>query len=217
MKKFSRQIFVGLLVGVLTLGLSGGFVLGAKGKKSGTPGTVEVEKKTKAQWQFDSSRCTVAIDVHKNANLFRQELDSTSELIWSQDGSFTDSDLKVKTESNCYNGYEVYVYASNTSPNPEKYADFDVLDDFYVKVRSVDSSASNYSNNLEEWAGFDEIGSGDTNTLGYVNERDLVGSKNPLNSVNGTEWLMDYKYDMDNQDVPNEEYFVELTYIVSSQ
>ena len=211
MKNFVSTLFAGVLVGILIFGLSGGVVLGEK--RSGNPsnGSVEVEDTTKVQWKFDSESCTVAIDVHGNKNLPRkQDLDPGSALIWSD----YFGDMTVNTESNCTSGYTVSVYPSNTHPNT-----VDVLEDFSLAARKGVTNADPQKVSIElpnpdDWNYFSGEGSTNDLDLGQVDESDDSGN---LNHVDGTEWIMDYRYEMDSDDVLNEEYYVELTYVVSTK
>lgn len=95
MKSFTtHSMIIGLLVLTLIFTVPVGGVLGEN--DGGPPGNTEVEEKTKPQWKFDSSQCSVAIDVHKNRNLHRQSLVPGEYLTWSN--SFNDSQLTVTGE-----------------------------------------------------------------------------------------------------------------------
>lgn len=211
MKSFTtHSMIIGLLVLTLIFTVPVGGVLGENNGEP--PGNTEVEEKTKAQWKFDSSQCSVAIDVHKNRNLHRQSLVPGEYLTWSN--SFNDSQLTVTTESNCYHGYVVSVYASNTHPNPDT---VNVLEDFELAAEKGSTYADPGSVSItltNDWNSFDGTGSTNSLSLGKVEESDKHGN---LNNVDGTEWIMDYRYKMDDDDIPNTEYFVELTYVVSSE
>ncbi|MFP3953525.1 MAG: hypothetical protein ACLFVS_05315 [Candidatus Acetothermia bacterium] len=191
---------------MLFVGISDRTVLGKK--QTGNEGTVSVEDKAKAQWKFNQVQCSVAIDVHDNLNLQNQTLIPGDYLTWSDD--FSEGNRTVKTESDCPDGYTLSVYTDNVKPNSVP-----VLDDFSFSVTKGSSQADPGSVDLflSSWTSLTE---GEMNSvdIGEVTESDLSGN---LNNVNGTEWIVDYRYLMDADDEPNREYFVEMTYVVSSR
>jgi len=204
MERSSQMVLVGILIGVLILS---SFV-GPAMAEDDSPGN----DKTKPQWKFTSSQCSVAINAHGNVNLFQETLNPGNFLVWSN--SFDDSSLTVATESDCYDGYTVSVYASNVQPNANV---VNVLEHFQLKAEKGSSYADpdKVVLNLDDWSTLSATGSSHDIEVGNVNESDLHGNMNG-NNVDGTEWIMDYRYEMDEEDVPNREYFVELTYTVSS-
>lgn len=211
MQKISRTIFVGFLVGVLILGLYGGLVLGEKGSGDPENGSVVAEDSTKAKWKFKEGYCTVAINAHGLKDLQKQPRDAGSELIWS---NHFGSNMKVTTESSCSSGYNVQVHASNKKPSS-----VDVLEDFGLKVQefnavNISSDEVTISEDLNDWAYFGEGNLYTSKNLGSVNGPDDDGN---LNDVNGTEWIMDYKYRIESDDELNKQYQVKLVYQVSSQ
>ncbi len=205
MKNFPRALFIGLLIGLLAVGISGGLVAGKKGSETG-----RISDKAKPQWKFTQVECAVAIDVHKNLNLFQSTLDPETYLNWNP--AFTDSERTVATESNCPSGYVLSAYVSKTRPNG-----VNVLEDFEFGASKGTTNADPSQVSIllpDTWNWFQDTGSENSLAIGEVLESDVSGN---FNKVNGTHWIMDYRYEMDSGDLPNVEYFVEMTFVVSAK
>ena len=164
----------------------------------------------KVHWNFDSENCSVAINTHTPINFGSVNLEAGG---WIYFRDRTDeAGRTVYTESNCTSGYDVYVEAKSYKPNG-----VDVLDDFRFSTDMVSTRADSAEAIASDWSIFSETGS--SVHMGSVTGSD-VGSSNfspGAGNVDGTEWLMDYKYQMDSADTLGSSYQVQLEFTVTSK
>lgn len=166
----------------------------------------------KSMWNFNDEECGVALDVHGNLQLVDQTLRSGEYLYWNS--STISKGLKVKTESDCTEGYKLSVYASAVKGPEAGPEDSEILADFSLKVADFTSEAGDYNDVLEDWSDSVPDDSESPLKLGKVNESDTDGN---IGTVDGTSWTMNYRYLMEPDDATSGEYFVELTYLVAAE
>lgn len=174
-------------------------------------GTVRADS-PKVNWNFNDETCSVAINTHTPINYGNVTLEA-GEWIYFRDGTSEDG-RTVYTESNCTSGYDVYVEAKSYKPNG-----VNVLEDFQFSTDMVSTRAESAEAIVTDWGTFSETGSSGSVHMGSVSGSD-VGNTNfspGAGNVDGTEWLMDYRYQMDSADTLSGSYQVQLEFTVTSK
>lgn len=182
------------------------------------PQSEKSETNTEVTWGFGNSpTCGIAIDVHENISLGNVPLDPGGVINFSSPeyGYNGNNRRVVSTESDCPGGYTLQVSVDN-KPEPTS---VDVLEDFQLTSKIQNTKAKSGAeitlpNNWNEFSGWGS--GGEYLEIGKVNSADNTGN-NWGNNINGTNWLMDYRYRMDSNDVPGGSYKVELLYTVHSR